>query len=69
MKNITILEHNIETNIVVDRPMTNEEFEQFETDAKIHQESLSEKEKLAIEKNDLLVKLGITQDEARLLLL
>lgn len=63
-----IKEHNVETGEVIEREMTVEEIEQFESDkaeavAKAKAQATKAKAKAA-----LLEKLGITEDEARLLL-
>jgi hypothetical protein len=52
--------HNTETNEIIDREMTDIEFAEFET---LKQNSLESKAKAA-----LLERLGITEDEAKLLL-
>ena len=60
--------HNTETDKVIDREMNDEEFAQYkvvETEAKTKQ---AEAEARAQAKTDLLEKLGITADEAKLLL-
>lgn len=60
--------HNAETNEVIDREMTDAEFKIYEDEkAELARESaeLIAKEK---EKSALLAKLGITADEAKLLL-
>lgn len=63
-----IKEHNVETGEVIEREMTVEEIEQFESDkaeaiAKAKAQAVRAEAKAA-----LLDKLGITEDEARLLL-
>lgn len=66
MPKITI--HNAETNEVIEREMTKEELAQYETDLANWQ---IEKDKFIAEvkaKAALLEKLGITEDEAKLLL-
>jgi phosphopantetheinyl transferase (holo-ACP synthase) len=68
MTNPTVRIHNTETDEVIEREMTAEELAQFEADKA---ESLAMKEaqaKAAAEKAALLAKLGITDDEAKLLL-
>ena len=68
MTNSTVRIHNTETDEVIEREMTAEELAQFETDKA---ESLSRKEaesKAIADKAALLTKLGITDDEAKLLL-
>jgi hypothetical protein len=64
----TIREHNLETNEIIDREMTAAELAQWETDkaAEISKQE-AEAQKTA-EKAALLAKLGITDDEAKLLL-
>jgi hypothetical protein len=67
-----IKEHNVETGEVIEREMTVEEIEQFESDkaeavAKAKAEATKAEAK-AEAKAALLEKLGITEDEARLLL-
>lgn len=65
---LTITIHNAETNEVTEREMTKEELAQYETDLANWQ---IEKDKFIAEvnaKKALLEKLGITEDEAKLLL-
>lgn len=60
--------HNIETNEVVDREMTDAEFAQYELDKandQVRVDAIIAKENA---KSALLEKLGITEDEAKLLL-
>ncbi len=64
--NITI--HNVETGEVSTRPMTKDELDREAQVAKNYQIFLSEQEAKATAKAALLEKLGITEDEARLLL-
>jgi len=60
--------HNSETNKIIDREMTVAEFKQFETDQKNNAAFRAEAEAKAIAKSALLTKLGLTEDEAKLLL-
>jgi hypothetical protein len=63
-----ILEHNVETGEAVERDATAAEIKQMEADAKkdaIAQKALADKE---LAKAALLDRLGITADEAKLLL-
>jgi hypothetical protein len=63
-----ILEHNVETGEAIERDATIEEIEQMETDAAqkaLVDQAQSEKESA---KAALLERLGITADEAALLL-
>lgn len=68
MNRPTIKIHNIETDEVIDREMNDEEFAKWEEAGRVVAE---EAEKLAAEasaKAALLEKLGITEEEAKLLL-
>ena len=63
-----IIDHNVETGEVTQREMNAEELAQWEADqaeAQARQEAEAIK---AHEKSALLAKLGITEDEAKLLL-
>ena len=60
--------HNVETNEVIDREMTDEEFAVYEADSAAEAARLAEQEAKAIAKQALLDKLGITAEEAQLLL-
>ena len=60
--------HNLETNEIIEREMNAEEFAQWEKD---QAQNLAEKQaqaELAEAKEALLNRLGITADEAKLLL-
>jgi hypothetical protein len=64
----TIREHNLETDEIIDREMTEAELEQWQA-AKTAEIAKQEAEaQKATEKAALLEKLGITADEAALLL-
>lgn len=60
--------HDLETNEVIDREMNDEEFAQYETDKAIQAAADAAKAKAEAEKAALLARLGITEDEAKLLL-
>jgi hypothetical protein len=60
--------HNIETDEVIDREMTAAEFKQYEADQKTQATREIEAEAKAQAKAELLERLGITADEAKLLL-
>jgi len=60
--------HNTQTNEVIDREMTSEEFAQHEADQLVEATKQAEAEAKATAKADLLAKLGITAEEAALLL-
>jgi hypothetical protein len=68
MTNPIIKIHNVQTNEIIEREMNAQEFAQYETDqAKaIHEQET--KATKAAEKAALLAKLGISDDEAKLLL-
>ncbi len=60
--------HNTETNEVIDREATDDEFAQFELDQIQSQKRIAEAQAKAQAKAALLQRLGITADEAKLLL-
>jgi hypothetical protein len=60
--------HNTETNEIIDREMTDIEFAEFETLKQNSLESKTKAEAKATAKAALLERLGITEDEAKLLL-
>jgi hypothetical protein len=60
--------HNTETNEVIDREMTDAEFEEYESNQIKAQTLQAEAEAKAAEKVALLNRLGITAEEAKLLL-
>jgi hypothetical protein len=60
--------HNISTDEVIDREMNDEEFAQYETDQAVVAEQAAAEAAKAAEKAALLTRLGITADEAKLLL-
>ncbi len=64
----TIRIHNAETDEVIDREMTDAEFAKYEAVKVADQTELAEAEAKAAAKADLLEKLGITAEEASLLL-
>jgi len=59
---------NAETGEEIERPMTAAEFKQYEIEQANHEATLSEREAKAIAKAALLDRLGITAEEAALLL-
>jgi len=67
-----ILEHNVATNEVVERPLTTAELAEFTYQAELAAEKKAEEdakaEADAAAKAALLDRLGITADEAKLLL-
>jgi len=68
MPNPMIRIHNTETNEVIDREMTDEEFDAYTTQKAIDEAKTAEAQAKAGEKAALLARLGITAEEATLLL-
>jgi hypothetical protein len=64
----TIRIHNTETDEVIDREMTDAELEQFEANQVKAAERKAESEARAEAKAALLAQLGITEEQAKLLL-
>jgi hypothetical protein len=60
--------HNIETNEIIDREMNDAEFAQWQADQAIAAAQAEAEAAKAAEKEALLARLGITADEAKLLL-
>ena len=60
--------HNVETGEIVEREATANELAQFEADAATEADRKTAEATKAAEKAALLTKLGITEDEAKLLL-
>ena len=60
--------HNTETDAVIDREMNDAEFAQYELEQEAHAIKLAEANAKATAKTALLSKLGITAEEAVLLL-
>ena len=60
--------HNIETDEIIDREMNDAEFAQYEADQAAQAAQAAAEAAKAAEKAALLTRLGITADEAKLLL-
>ncbi len=60
--------HDLATDEIIDREMTDVEFAQYETNQSIKATRKAEAEAKAQAKAELLERLGITADEAKLLL-
>jgi hypothetical protein len=60
--------HDTATNEVIDREMTEIEFVQYQADQDLNLQRQAEAAAKATQKAALLERLGITEDEARLLL-
>jgi hypothetical protein len=59
--------HDLETNEIIDREMTDAEFKAYETDKAEQLTKQAELDAKAAQRQSLLDKLGITADEAKLL--
>ena len=60
--------HDISTNIITDREMTDEEFAQYEADQAATEARIAAEAAEATAKAALLTQLGITEEQAKLLL-
>jgi len=68
MPNPMIKIHNATTGEIIDRQMTDVEFAQYKKEQDEVKAEQAKGETKALAKSALLVKLGITEDEAKLLL-
>ena len=68
MTNPIIRIHNVETNEIIDREMNDAEFTQYELDQAAQSAVQAEAEAKATAKAALLAQLGITEEQAKLLL-
>ena len=68
MANPTIRIHNIETNEVIDRPMTDEEFDEFKANKAKQLAKEAEAEAKAATRQAIAERLGLTADELQVLL-
>ena len=68
MTNPTIKIHNVETGEIVEREFNSSELAQWETDQAEKQSQAEAEAQKAADKAALLTKLGISADEAKLLL-
>ena len=68
MPNPIIRIHNCETDEVIDREMNAAEFKQYEADQAAEVSRQAEADAHATQKAALLARLGITADEAKLLI-
>ena len=60
--------HNTETNEVIDREMNDQEFAQYEADQAAQAAKAEAEAAKAAQRQALLSRLGITEEEARILL-
>jgi hypothetical protein len=68
MSRPTIRIHDLSTGEVIDREMTNAEFAAYEADQAAQAEANAEATAKAAQRQALLTRLGITEEEARILL-
>lgn len=60
--------HDTETNEVIDREMNDEELAQYEADKAIQAAAAEAKAKAEADKAALLARLGLTEDELKIIL-
>ena len=60
--------HDLETNEIIDREMNDAEFAEYEANKAIAQAAAEAKAKAEADRAALLARLGLTEDEAKLLL-
>jgi hypothetical protein len=60
--------HNTETNEVIDREMTDDEFAAYEADKAAQAATVAAKAKAEADKAALLARLGLTEDELKTIL-
>jgi hypothetical protein len=60
--------HNVETDEIIDRQMNDEEFAQWEADQAAHAQINAASAQKAADRAALLAQLGITEEQAKLLL-
>jgi hypothetical protein len=60
--------HNTETDEVIDREMTDDEFAQYEADKAAHKAAEAVKAKAEADKVAILKRLGLTEDELKIIL-
>jgi hypothetical protein len=68
MDELIIIEHNVTTGEIIEREFNAEEMAQYEKNQVAEEAREAEAEAKATQKAALLDRLGITEDEARLLL-
>lgn len=60
--------HNVETDEIIDREMNDTEFHQWQEDQAAQAETNAAANQKAIDKAEVLAQLGITEEQAKLLL-
>lgn len=68
MKKPNVVIHDVQTNEVIVRAMTDDEFALYKAERELEAQVEAEAEAKAASKAALLERLGITEDEAKLLL-
>ena len=68
MSNPIIRIHDISTDEVIDREMTDDEYTEHQTQKAFDNSAVKDEAQAAADKAALLARLGITADEAKLLL-
>jgi len=68
MSKPTIRIHNVQTDEVIDREMTDSEFAKYEADQKLQATKIAEAEAKQAARLAVLTKLGLTAEEAQALL-
>lgn len=68
MNKPTIRIHNTQTDEVIDREMTDSEFELYQIELAENAAKKAEEQAKAVKRAELLNRLGITEEEARILL-
>ena len=68
MTNPTIRIHNTETDEIIDREMTAEEFAEYQADEAVQAAKVAEAEAKATARQEILDRLGLSAEEAALLL-
>ena len=63
-----VKEHNLTTGEIIEREMTDDEFELYQEEAAKETEKLLASQEKAVKRAELLERLGLTEDEARVLL-
>jgi len=60
--------HDLATDEIIDREMNDAEFEQYEADKAIAEAAIEAKAKAEADKAALLARLGLTEDELKIIL-
>jgi hypothetical protein len=68
MAKLTVIIHNVSTNEIIEREMTDAEFAAYEADQAVQATAQAEATAKAAQRRAILTRLGITEEEARILL-